>query len=82
MKKKIKKLSGKTGTYTADFSANGKYYISSFSDTDTPTVYTINNNSGKGLLTLEDNKNLKETLKKYGKERKEFGKFKTSTGVY
>ncbi|MEE1204076.1 MAG: DPP IV N-terminal domain-containing protein [Bacteroidales bacterium] len=80
-KKKIKKLSGKVGTYTADFSANGKYYISSYSDTDTPTVYTINNNSGKVLLTLEDNKDLKETLKKYGKERKEFGKFKTSIGV-
>ncbi len=78
--KKIKKLSGKVGTYTADFSANGKYYISSFSDTDTPTIYTVNDNMGKVLVVLEDNKDLKAVLSSYGKERKEFGKFKTSSG--
>lgn len=78
--KKIKKLSGKVGTYTADFSATGKYYISSFSDTDTPTIYTVNDNTGKTLVVLEDNKELKAVLSNYGKERKEFGKFKTSSG--
>ena len=78
--KKIKKLSGKAGTYTADFSATGKYYISSFSDTDTPTIYTVNDNTGKTLVVLEDNKDLKAVLSHYGKERKEFGKFKTSSG--
>ncbi len=78
--KKIKKLSGKVGTYTADFSATGKYYISSFSDTDTPTIYTVNDNTGKTLVVLEDNKDLKAVLSDYGKERKEFGKFKTSSG--
>lgn len=78
--KKIKKLSGKVGTYTADFSATGKYYISSFSDTDTPTIYTVNDNTGKVLVVLEDNKDLKAVLSNYGKERKEFGKFKTSSG--
>ena len=77
--KKIKKLSGKAGTYTADFSATGKYYISSFSDTDTPTIYTVNDNTGKTLVVLEDNKDLKAVLSNYGKERKEFGKFKTSS---
>lgn len=78
--KKIKKLSGRVGTYTADFSATGKYYISSFSDTDTPTIYTVNDNTGKALVVLEDNKDLKAVLSNYGKERKEFGKFKTSSG--
>lgn len=78
--KKIKKLSGRVGTYTADFSATGKYYISSFSDTDTPTIYTVNDNTGKTLVVLEDNKDLKAVLSNYGKERKEFGKFKTSSG--
>lgn len=78
--KKIKKLSGKVGTYTADFSATGKYYISSFSDTDTPTIYTVNDNTGKTLVVLEDNKDLKAVLSNYGKERKEFGKFRTSSG--
>lgn len=79
-KKNIKKLSGETGTYSADFSANGEYYISTFSNTDTPTQYTINNNKGKVLIVLEDNKEQKEVLAQYGAERKEFGKFKTSQG--
>ena len=80
-KKKIKKLSGETGTYSADFSANGEYYISTFSNTDTPVQYTINNNKGKVLIVLEDNKEQKEVLAQYGAERKEFGKFKTSQGT-
>lgn len=80
-KKQVRKLSGAPGTYTADFSANGKYYICSFSDTDTPTIYTVNDNKGKTLVVLEDNHELKETLSKYGSERKEFGKFKTEQGV-
>lgn len=79
-KKKIKKLSGETGTYSADFSANGEYYISTFSNTDTPVQYTINNNKGEVLIVLEDNKEQKEVLAQYGAERKEFGKFKTSQG--
>lgn len=79
-KKNIKKLSGETGTYSADFSANGEYYISTFSNTDTPTQYTINNSKGEVLIVLEDNKEQKELLSQYGTERKEFGKFKTSQG--
>lgn len=79
-KKNIKKISKETGTYSADFSANGEYYISTFSNTDTPVQYTINNNKGKVLMVLEDNKEQKEVLAQYGAERKEFGKFKTSQG--
>ena len=80
-KKNIKKISGETGTYSADFSANGEYYISTFSNTDTPTQYTINNSKGEVLIVLEDNKEQKELLAKYGTERKEFGNFKTSQGT-
>lgn len=80
-KKNIKKISKEIGTYSADFSANGEYYISTFSNTDTPTQYTINNNKGEVLIVLEDNKEQKELLAKYGAERKEFGKFKTSQGT-
>lgn len=80
-KKNIKKISGETGTYSADFSANGEYYISTFSNTDTPTQYTINNNKGKVLKVLQDNKAQKELLSQYGTERKEFAKFTTSQGT-
>ncbi|MDR0789217.1 MAG: S9 family peptidase [Bacteroidales bacterium] len=78
--KKQTKLSKAEGTYTADFSANGKYYIGSYSDANTPSVYSVNNNKGETLVTLEDNAKLKATLKEYGDEHKEFGKFKTTNG--
>lgn len=80
-KKNIKKISKEIGTYSADFSANGEYYISTFSNTDTPTQYTINNNKGKVLKVLQDNKAQKELLSQYGTERKEFAKFTTSQGT-
>ena len=44
------------------FRINGEYYISTFSNTDTPVQYTINNNKGKVLIVLEDNKEQKEVL--------------------
>lgn len=79
-KKNIKKISKEVGTYSADFSANGQYYISTFSNTDTPTQYTINNSKGEVLIVLEDNQKQKEILAQYGSERKEFGKFTTTQG--
>jgi dipeptidyl-peptidase-4 len=78
--KKQTKLSKQEGTYTADFSATGKYYIGSYSDANTPSVYSVNNSKGEPLVTLEDNAKLKATLKEYGDEHKEFGKFKTENG--
>ena len=80
--KKLTLISDKDvkGTYTADFSANGKYYICSFSDAATPTVYTINDNKGKVLVTLEDNKALSEQLKSYNVSDKEFSSFTTTNG--
>lgn len=80
--KKLEQLSDKNreGIYTADFSKNGKYYISSFSDVSTPTIYTINNNKGKVLVTLEDNKDLKNTLQEYNINNKEFASFTNDNG--
>jgi dipeptidyl-peptidase-4 len=73
-------LSKNTGTTTADFSNNGKYYIASYSDVSTPTIYTINNNKGKAIVTLEDNKELNNVLNQYNITNKEFSCFKTSLG--
>lgn len=78
--KKLKQISNKDkiGTYTANFSNSGNYYISSFSDSKTPTVYTINNKEGKVLVTLQDNKDLNELLKQTNVPNKEFSYFTTS----
>ena len=80
--KKLTQISDKNilGTYYAQFSNNGKYYISSFSNAVTPTIYTINDNKGKALVTLEDNHQLKKTLSEYDITNKEFSSFTTSNG--
>ena len=80
--KKLTQISDKNrlGIYTAQFSDNGKYYIGSYSDASTPTVYTINDNKGKVLVTLEDNKTLKEQLIEYNVPDKEFVSFVTTLG--
>ncbi len=80
--KKLTQISDKNrlGIYTAEFSNNGKYYISSFADASTPTIYTINNNKGKVLVTLEDNEFLKKQLNEYNLPMKEFSSFTTSLG--
>ncbi|MDR1005955.1 MAG: S9 family peptidase [Bacteroidales bacterium] len=78
--KKQTKLSKEEGTYNADFSASGKYYIGTYSNANTPPTYSINNNKGEVLVTLVDNAKLKNTLKEYGSETKTFGKFITENG--
>ncbi|MBP6429030.1 MAG: S9 family peptidase [Bacteroidales bacterium] len=79
--KKHKLISKQIGTNEAEFSENGKYYIGTYSDNETPAIYTVNNQKGEILKTLEDNAELKDTMALYCKERKEFGSFTTTTGT-
>lgn len=74
-------LSTRKGNNDADFSNNYKYYISTFSDANTPSVFSINNINGKELLSLEKNEKLAETLKKYSFTKKEFSVLKTENGI-
>ncbi|HHT02956.1 MAG TPA: S9 family peptidase [Bacteroidales bacterium] len=79
--KKQRVISKNIGTNDAEFSKNGKYYIGTFSNHETPALYTVNNQKGEVLITLEDNAALKDTIKLYGKAKKEFGSFTTTTGT-
>jgi dipeptidyl-peptidase-4 len=58
-----------------------KYYINTFSNINTPTQITINDNTGKTLTTLIDNKRLADKVAKLDIVSKEFFTFKTSDGV-
>ena len=78
--KNKKRLSDKPGWYSASFSANCKYYISTFTDANTPPVYTLHQSNGKLLKTLEDNADLRERMREYGVGNKTFGTFTTSLG--
>lgn len=78
--KKKTKLSEKPGWYTASFSNNSKYYISTFTDANTPPVYALYTSKGKLLKTLQDNADLCERMAEYGVGRKTFGTFTTTLG--
>lgn len=80
-KGKKTKLSTRTGTNDAIFSSNYSYYINTFSNISTPTLITINDNKGKELATMLDNKKLKEKIATLTLPQKEFFTFRTSEGV-
>ena len=74
-------LSGKAGWSSACFSMGYKYFIHTWSDMNTPTVYTLCDNSGKVLTTLIDNHELVAKLSDYELGQRELFSFTTSEGV-
>ncbi len=75
------KLSQQVGTNKALFSPTMKYYINTYSNLNTPTLITLNDNTGKVLQTLVTNDELKQTLAGMGIPQKEFFTFKTPDGI-
>ena len=80
-KGKKTKLSTRTGSNSAIFSTNQKYYINTFSNISKPTLITLNDNRGKELTTLLDNSKLKAQTAQLNMPQKEFFTFRTSSGV-
>lgn len=75
------KLSQQVGTNKALFSPTMKYYINTYSNLNTPTLITLNDNTGKVLQTLVTNDELKQTLAGMAIPQKEFFTFKTPDGI-
>ena len=64
--RKKRRLSAKTGTNAAAFSADFTYYINTFSSAITPPIYTLNSSSdGQVLKTIKTNDALVEKLGAY-----------------
>ena len=78
---KTARLTEREGWNTALFAADCSYFINTWSDYDTPYVYTVRDASGRVLSTPEDNKALRETIARYGWTKKEPFTFTTSEGV-
>ncbi|MCW3076542.1 MAG: dipeptidyl aminopeptidase/acylaminoacyl peptidase [Bacteroidetes bacterium] len=76
-----KRLSTKEGFNNFEFTNGFKYYISDYSNANTPNVYELRNIDGKLVKTLEDNAALNTKLKNYTLSPRTFFKFKTSEGV-
>jgi len=79
--KKKTKLSTLKGTTDATFTSNFSYYVSTWSDANTPTIAELHSADGKLVKVLDDNKDLKEKLKNYDITKKEFFTFKTDENV-
>lgn len=79
--KKAGKISTQEGTNRADFSTGFKYYINYFNSATTPNLVTLHDEKGKLIRTLEDNHELKESLKDYQLGQKEFFSFANPEGV-
>lgn len=58
-----------------------KYFMNRYSNLDTPTVITLNDNTGKTLTTLVDNAALKQKLRGYDMPKKEFSLSKPPTAL-
>ncbi len=70
--KSKKLLSNPSGTNSAAFSKNLNYFINTFSDANTPQVYTLRNAKGEVLKTIKDNAALKAKVAEYNMGTKEF----------
>ncbi|MBP7856872.1 MAG: S9 family peptidase [Prevotella sp.] len=75
------RLTDREGWNDAIFSGDLKYFINTWSDYNTPYIYTARDNRGKTLATLLDNKELKAKTQQYGWTIKEPFSFTTSEGV-
>ena len=69
------------GITNVSFSSNYKYFISNYSNINTPPVFSINSSDGKILKILEDNKKLNDSIKKFNFSKVEFFNFKTSQNI-
>lgn len=78
---KSERITDLEGWNTAIFSGDYKYFINTWSDYNTPYVFTVRSNSGHLLTTLVDNKALKEKTQECGWVKKEPFTFTTSEGV-
>ncbi len=67
------RLTQKTGTNSADFSADYTYFINTFSDSNTPYIYTLQEaKTGKILREIKNNNDLKNRLSSFKISPKEF----------
>ena len=67
------RLSQRTGNNSASFSADYSYFINTFSDTNTPYVFTLNEAlTGKPVRSIKDNAALKNKVNGYKLSEKEF----------
>ena len=79
--KNKKTLTNKTGTNSATFSTNYKYFINQYSNANTPYYFSLFDAKGNEVRMLKDNSILNNSLAEYALSQKEFFNFKTTEGI-
>ncbi|PCH77282.1 MAG: S9 family peptidase [Flavobacteriaceae bacterium] len=77
-----KRLSNASGTNNASFSKNLNYFINTFSDSNTPAIYTLHDGKGTLLKEVLNNEKLQEKLNSYNLSKKEFFTLTTDGGTF
>ena len=78
---KTVRLTDREGWNTAFFSGDFQYFVNTWSDYNTPYVFTTRTRDGKVISTIEDNKAVKQLVSDYGFCKREPFSFTTSEGV-
>lgn len=65
-------ISSETGYNHAEFSKGMKYFLKTYSEANTPPVYSLCDSDGKELFVLESNEKLKKVLANYSLATQEF----------
>jgi dipeptidyl-peptidase-4 len=73
-------LTPRKGWNSAVFSGDYAYFVNTWSDRQTPYVYTVCNQSGKRLRTIIDNQEIKEKILSADIPQKDFFQFTTGEG--
>ncbi len=81
LKGKEKVIEDTEGWNKVKFSANFKYYTSTWSNANTPPIYTLKTIKGKTIEVLQDNQALKDKVADYNFQRKVFFNITTSENV-
>lgn len=78
---KTVRLTDREGWNTAFFSGDFQYFVNTWSDYNTPYVFTTRTREGKVINTIEDNKAVKQLVSDYGFCKREPFSFTTSEDV-
>ncbi|HSQ46390.1 MAG TPA: S9 family peptidase [Lutibacter sp.] len=77
-----KRLTNASGTNEASFSKNLNYFINTFSDANTPLIYTLHQSNGNQLKEILNNNKLSQKLANYNTSKKEFFVLSTKNGDF
>ncbi len=81
LKGKLSNIETKAGWNHVNFSSNFNYYISNWSDAKNVPVYSLKNSKGQLIKTLQENKELANTINDFGFNKKSFFTITTSENI-